>query len=212
MGLIHTGILAGRWHAESVSFDIQQTFDNGAFNGVGTFTDGRFQGTQFGFEGSLAGDGSLQMTRDTGQGLQNAKAGPPQLIGGRFVWEGNTSGAGIPGGGLPFELQLPGLIDQGSFTGQWHAQPVSFDFQQTFTNRAFNGVGTFTGGPFQGTQFGFEGSLAGDGSLHMTRDTGEGLQNANAGPPQLIGGRFVWEGNTSGAGIPGGGLPFELRL
>ena len=106
----------------------------------------------------------------------------------------------------------PGLFHAGTFSGQWHGYSVTFNIQQVFDNRTFNGIGTFTGPPFQGVQFGFAGSIDGDGSLHLTRDTGIGLQHSDAGPPQLINGEFVWQGTTTGVGVPEGGLPFELRL
>lgn len=103
------------------------------------------------------------------------------------------------------------VIHTGNFPGQWHGQAVAFKFQGLHPNNGFDGVATFSGGPFQGQSFGFAGQLNGDGSLHMSRNTGEGLQFANAGPPSLQNGKFVWTGNTTGAGI-NGSLPFELHL
>jgi hypothetical protein len=103
------------------------------------------------------------------------------------------------------------LLNAGTFPGRFAGHPMSFNIQGLHPNRGFDGVATFTGGPFEGQSFGFAGNLAGDGSLHMQRDTAEGLQIVDAGPPELRNGSFVWDGSTTGVGI-GGSLPFELRL
>src|SRR5262245_20485275 len=128
MSLIRPGTFRGAWHGDSASFDVQQVFPDGAFNGIGTFTAGTLNGVDFGFIGSNPPSGSLRVVRDVGVGSQVASDATFEISGTNCVWRGVTTGVGIPAGGLPFEFRVPSLIRLGTFGGLWHGQPVDFRF------------------------------------------------------------------------------------
>ena len=205
MSLIRVGSFPGRWHGDPVSFLVQQVFGGGQFNGVATFTGGPHQGVQFGFTGAASGSGGLSVVRQVAPGFnQHASDATFEIANNEIVWRGLTTGVGIGAPGLPFEVRLPSLTKPGTFAGQWHGDPVSFNFQQVYGGGQFNGVAAFTGGSHQGTQFGFSGYLTGNGGIFVSRGIGPGTQSAFDVDPQIVNGHCIWQALTTGVGIESG--------
>ena len=105
---VRTGDFDGLWHGAKVKFSIQQVHPNNTFDGIAEFANGRYAGLKFGIHGRLDKDGSLVATRYVAGDTQVARVGPPRLVDGQFVWQGETTGVGLPdGASWPFELRIP---------------------------------------------------------------------------------------------------------
>jgi len=105
---VRVGEFDGLWHGAKVKYSIQQVHDNNTFDGIAEFADGRYAGLKFGIHGRLDKDGSLVATRYVAGDTQVARVGPPRLVDGQLVWQGETTGVGLPeGASWPFELRVP---------------------------------------------------------------------------------------------------------
>ncbi|MFO0880062.1 MAG: hypothetical protein U0840_22170 [Gemmataceae bacterium] len=103
-----TGEYQGIFNNDPVKYHVEESHDNGHFDGVAEFLQGNEKGKRFGFHGVIEADGSLSLTRYTAGDKHVVQHAFPRLHGSKITYFGpiHSVGAGNQSQYI-FSLQVP---------------------------------------------------------------------------------------------------------